>query len=204
MCKYKRRYKSSYGKSEKYGHDDYAADNHGGHYEEDEEYHDEDEDYDYHPFARSLFGPAENDNSTSTSKSGEENLDELKPEEIPSVSRAKRSTDYQWPNQYNHYNHGGYYYAQHRQPYGYHGYVQDSYFQHNPHYLYSKLAYIEHKLNEKRRKRRRGHSKRGGGGGYKTKSHNGKTGGGYKTKGHKSKDKSESLVSKLVSNYGVH
>merc|ERR550519_542977 len=77
-------------------------------------------------------------------------------DQIPSVTRAKRSADYFWPKRSS-YNWSSrrpssHYYKVSRRPptYGFEGHVQDSYFRHNPFYLYSKLAYIEHKLKEKK------------------------------------------------------
>jgi len=82
--------------------------------------------------------------------------EEPNPAQVETATRAKRSIDYYSYNQALNYG------SQYMPPYGFHGYVQDSYFRHNPYYLYSKLAYIEHKLREKRQKRRKG--------GYKKKS----------------------------------
>jgi len=148
-------YASFYDNGDDYG--DYDNDYHSDddedydHYDDD----DEDEEYEHYNFLRSLLGANETDASDSSSNHQETGHED----DLPTVTRAKRSigahlSSYNYFNNY--YDPYGY---QHQLP-GYNHYLHQSYYgRTNPYYLYSKLAFIEDKLREKRRHKK---NKKGG------------------------------------------
>jgi len=153
-------YASFYDKGDAYG--DY---NDKEEEEYDDHYDDDDEDFEHFSFLRSLLETNETESSgssggntehteqdSSSSSSGQEDYS------WPTVTRAKRSTGpYSPPPPHNYFNNFYYHpYSYHQLP-GYVNYLQEGggyYGRPNPHYLYSKLAFIEEKLREKRRQRR--------------------------------------------------